>query len=115
MPRVEKDIQRSIVFVKRQPWGKPYDREKDIALGISRVRAYPEANPPELRLAETGLWLRRFRAAQFVIVYAYMPSRDPSLPDVVSIRAVRRVRVANVFAGVKEPECGYGAPRASMA
>ena len=92
-----------MVFVGRQPWGKPHDREMDIAHGIAKVRAYPQDNRPELHLRDTGLWLRRFRAAQFVIVYAYLPSKDPGLPDVVSIRAVRHMRVANVFEGVKEP------------
>ena len=37
-----------------------------------------------------------------MIVYAYLPSRESSLPDVVSIRAVRHMRVAHVFAGVNE-------------
>jgi len=59
MPRVEKDIRRSIVFVGRQPWGKPHDREMDIALGIAKVRACPEDNRPELRLPDTGLWMCR--------------------------------------------------------
>jgi len=102
MPRVRTDIKRCIDFVRRQPWGKPRDRKLDIRRGIAKVCTYPEDNRAELRLPESGLWLRRCRAAQFVIVYAYLASREPSLPDVVSIRAVRHVRVANVFDGVRE-------------
>jgi hypothetical protein len=108
MPRVRQDIKQCTDFVARQPWGKPHDRELDIRGGIRRVCRYPEDSRPELRLAETGLWLRRYRAAQFVIVYAYIPSKDSSLPDVVTIRAVRHVRVADVFAGVKEPPADGG-------
>src|SRR6187402_2189167 len=84
MPRVTGDIDRCLDFVGRQPWGKP------------------DARRPEVLRTDTRLWLRRYRVAQFVIIYAYLESRDPSLPDVVSIRAVRHMRVANVFAGVKE-------------
>lgn len=41
MPRVEDDIERSIAFVGRQPWGKPKERRLDIHRGISLVRANP--------------------------------------------------------------------------
>jgi hypothetical protein len=50
----------------------------------------------------SGIWLRRCKAAQFVIVYTYLPPSDPNLPGVVSIRAVRHARSENVFSGVKE-------------
>ena len=102
MPRVTGDIDRCLDFVGRQPWGKPDERELDIYRGIAAVCTYPDARRPEVLRTDTRLWLRRYRVAQFVIIYAYLESRDPSLPDVVSIRAVRHMRVANVFAGVKE-------------
>ena len=92
MPRVKRNIKRCLDFVGRQPWGKPYDRELDIYRGIEKVRENPEANHPELRRSDTGIWLRRCKAAQFVIVYTYLPSNDPLLPGVVSIRAVRHSR-----------------------
>ena len=107
MPRVRRDIKRCLDFVGRQPWGKPYDRELDIYRGIEKVRENPEANHPELRRSDTGIWLRRCKAAQFVIVYTYLPSIDPLQPGVVSIRAVRHSRVEDVFSGVKEPPPAY--------
>ena len=109
MPRVKGDIKRCLDFVGRQPWGKPSDRELDISQSIEEVLANPEANRPELRRPDTGIWLRRCNAAQFVVVYTYLPSGDPDLPGVVSIRAVRHRRVENVFAGVKEPLVEYAA------
>jgi len=102
MPRVRKDLKKGLAYVGRQPWGKPDKRELDIANGMVKVCTYPEDNRAELRLPESGLWVRHCRVSQFVIVYAYLPSREPSLPDVVSIHAVRHVRVANVFDGVRE-------------
>jgi hypothetical protein len=113
MPRVERDFRRCLGFVGRQPWGKPDDREFDIYLGIETACAYPLANCAELRRLDTGIWLRRCNTAQFVVVYTYLPSRDPDLPGVVSIRAIRHRRVEDVFAGVKEPLVEY-APRAEI-
>jgi hypothetical protein len=52
----------------------------------------------------THLWLRRRKAAQFVIVYAYIPAEEPGRPNIVSIRAVRHGSVADVFEGVREPQ-----------
>jgi hypothetical protein len=112
MPRVRRDIKRCLDFVGRQPWGKPGDRELDIYRGIEKVRANPEANHRELRRPDTGIWLRRCYAAQFVIVYTYLPPTDPLQPGVVSIRAVRHSRVEDVFSGVKEPTPTYS-PEAS--
>jgi hypothetical protein len=109
MPRVKGDIKRCLDFVGRQPWGKPSDRELDISQSIEEVLANPEVNRPELRRPDTGIWLRRCNAAQFVVVYTYLPSSDPDLPGVVSIRAVRHRRVEDVFAGVKEPLVEYAA------
>jgi hypothetical protein len=109
MPRVKGDIKGCLDFVGRQPWGKPSDRESDIRRGIEKVCACPDANPPELRRAGTGIWLRRCSVAQFVIVYVYLPPSDRNLRGVVSIRAVRHRRVEDVFAGVKEPLVEYAA------
>ena len=103
MPRVSRDIDECINFVGRQPWGKPHARRADIHCGIDEICAHPKRNPPELRRADSGLWLRRGRAAQFVIVYAYIPAKAPGSPDIVSVRAIKHVRVANVFHGVREP------------
>ena len=102
MSRVARDIDRCLDFVERQPWGKRDAREVDIYRGIAEVYAHPKRNRPEVYRPDNRVWLRRFRAAQFVIVYAFLQFEDPSLPDVVSIRAVRHVRAANVFHGVRE-------------
>jgi len=107
MPRVERDIERCVSFVGRQPWGKPADRKLDIFRGIAGVRAHPGSNRSGKWLDVVGIELRCANAAQFVILYAYLPSGNPSLPDVVSIRAVRHRRVKNVFSGVKEPTIAY--------
>ena len=106
-PRVDRDIDDCVAFVARQPWGNPNDRRLDIRRGIERALALPEANHAEVWRAPQGFWLRRCNAAQFVIVYAYLPSSDSSAPDVVSIRAVRHSRVKDVFSGVKEPTTAY--------
>ena len=107
MPRVDHDIRQCLAFVGRQTWGKPIDRELDIYRGIDRVHEWPEANPPEVWRSTTGIWLRRCNAAQFVIVYAYLPAREASARGVVSIRAIRHSRVKDVFSGVKEPTAAY--------
>jgi hypothetical protein len=106
MPRVERDIARCLAFVARQPWGKPSDRESDICLGIERALLRPEANRVESWRPETGLELRRCKAAQFAIVYAYLRPTERFARGVVTIRAVRHSRVEDVFAGVKEPTQG---------
>jgi hypothetical protein len=71
--------------------------------GVEKILAHPAGAGPEVFVRSTDLWLRRRRAAQFVIVYAILPSEDPkSLDTTVSIRAVRHRREADVFKGVKE-------------
>lgn len=104
MPRVSRDIDDCIAFVGRQSWGKPQDRTADIYRGIDAVCAHPERRPRELHRPESGLWLRRRRVAQFVIVYAYIPAKGAGQPNIVSIRAVKHGSVANVFDGVREPQ-----------
>jgi hypothetical protein len=103
MPRVSQDVNACKNFVARQPWGKPEDRELDIRRVMREICASPERNRPELHSVESGLWLRRRKAAQFVIVYAYIRAKMQGQPNIVSIRAVKHGRVANVFHGVKEP------------
>jgi hypothetical protein len=107
MPRVNRDIEKCVDFVGRQPWGKPDDREADTYRGIERACVQPEASRVEVCNGQSGIGLRRRKAAQFVIVYTYLPSRDPNLPGVVSVRAVRYSRTKNVFSGVKEPSAQY--------
>lgn len=107
-PRAEADIEECLDFIGRQPWGKPGDRELDIQHGVERILAHPEASREERYVPSTDLWLRRLTAAQFVIVYAYIPSGDPNSAGVVSIRSVRHVREADVFEGVRERLVPYG-------
>jgi plasmid stabilization system protein ParE len=101
-PRAETEVDECIDFICRQPRGKPEDRELDIEQAIDEIRAYPEDNRPERYVPDTRLWLRRCEAAQLVIVYAYLRAKDPALPGTVGIRAVRHMRVADVFEGVRE-------------
>ena len=104
MPRVRRDIDDCAGFVGRQQWGKPQDRKADILRGIEAAGAHPEHRPREVFLSESGLWLRRRRAAQFFIVYPYIPAKEPGRPDIVSIRAVKHEGVANVFEGVRDSQ-----------
>jgi hypothetical protein len=103
MPRVDGDIKRCLAFIRQQPWGKPNDRKLDIRFGIEKALARPEANRVGSRRPETGIELRRCNVAQFVIVYAYLRPSTRYQRGVVSIRAVRHMRVRDVFSGVKEP------------
>jgi hypothetical protein len=80
----------------------------DIRRGVEKVLAYPAGVPREKYLPRTKLWLRQRSAAQFVIVYAILPSERPKSPGVVSIRAVRHRREADVFKGVKQRRIPYG-------
>jgi hypothetical protein len=106
MPRVRRDINRSVKFVAQQPWGKPAERSTDIQRGIVRVLRSPKLKPVRVRRPATGIELRRSSVAQFVIVYAFLQP-SPLFPNgIVSIRAVRHSRVRNVFSGVREPEFG---------
>jgi hypothetical protein len=103
MPRVARDIELCVRFIARQPWGKPEDREEDIYRGMVEVLRGPKLNPVKVRRPSTGRELRRRKAAQFAIVYAYIPPNAVFPNGLVSIRAVRHRRVTSVFSGVKEP------------
>jgi hypothetical protein len=107
MPRVSRDIERCIAFIGRQPWGKPADRERDILQGIARAQLNPEANHQEIWRPEAGIWLRLCSAAQFVIVYTYLPGTADVPQGLVSIRAVQHSRTKDVFEGVKESTSVY--------
>jgi len=104
MPRVGEDIESLLHFISRQPRGKPEDRRLDVHRGVEALCRLPQTRRNEAYRPESRIWLRRWRAAQFVIIYAYVQPRDPSLPDLVTIRAVKHVREANVFEGVREPQ-----------
>ena len=103
MPRVKSDMKRCLHFVSRLPWGKPDERLLDILSGIERALLWPASNPAAVWRPLTGIELRRCKAAQFAIIYAYLPSTALHPRGVVSIRAIRHSRVSDVFAGVKEP------------
>jgi hypothetical protein len=104
MPQALRDIKRCVEFIRAQPWGKPQDRLRDILGGISRVSFDPHRAPVKAYRPLTGQHLRRYSAAQFVIVYAYIPPNRKFPLGAVSIRAIRHRRVRDVFAGVKERE-----------
>jgi hypothetical protein len=102
MPRVEQDIERILLFISRQPWGKPVDRERDIFQGIAQILARPRGNKVCIRRRATGVDLRRHTIAQFAIIYVYVEPNDEYPGGLVSLRAVRHRRVENVFSGVRE-------------
>lgn len=103
MPRIGNDIDHLLDFISEQAWGKRDDRQLDIHRGIGALCAFPLTKRREVYRPESRIWLRRWRTAQFVIVYAHVRALDPSLPDLVTIRAIKHVRRANVFEGVREP------------
>ena len=119
MPRVFKDIRRCVQFVARQPWGRPADRARDIWQAVSQILEGPELNEVGARRPSLGFDLRRHNAAQFAIVYTYIPPNMECSRGVVSLRAVRHSRVKNVFSGVREPATAGGGrngdPRAGQA
>ena len=108
MTRVDKDIEECLEFISNQPRGNAEERESDIWAGIGRSWDRPKANRVACHRLDTGIDLRRCSAAQFVIVYAYLPPTNRFPNGIVSIRAVRHSRVADVFAGVREPSVPYG-------
>lgn len=75
---------------------------RDIRKGVERIRELPARNPVRARRPQLALELRRQGAAQFAIIYAYLPPSTEFPGGVVSIRAIRHRRVKNVFAGVRE-------------
>jgi hypothetical protein len=85
------------------------DRIADILKGVEQALLHPESNRVEALRPETGLELRQCKAAQFAIVYAYLRPTERFPRGVVSIRAVRHSREADVFAGVRELMSGDGA------
>jgi hypothetical protein len=110
-PRAHRDIKQCTEFVRLQPWGKPQDRLQDIYTGIGKILFGPHRAPIRARRPSSGLDLRRCDAAQFVVVYAYIPPNRKFPLGGVSIRAVRHRRVKNIFAGVKEREVHLMAPK----
>jgi plasmid stabilization system protein ParE len=102
MPRANRDIDRCIEFVAGYSWGRPEDRKRDLFEGILKIRRNPKANPVCAYRRGWGLEYRRQNAAQFVIIYVYIP-RGPRLPyGMVSIRAVRHSSERDVFWGVRQ-------------
>jgi hypothetical protein len=75
---------------------------------VEKILAHPAGAGAEVYVRSTDIWLRKRSAAQFVIIYAILPSENPKSPGTVSIRAVRHRREADVFKGVKERRIPYG-------
>ena len=114
MPRVGKDYRDCLGFVARQPWGDPAARRRDIDRAFDDIVDWPQAAPVRVRRPAVGLELRCRRAAQFIVIYAYIPP-GPRFPNgCVSLRAVRHRRVRNVFSGVRDqPALAYGGEAAA--
>ena len=104
-PAANSDIESCVEFVARNPWGKPRDRGRDIWRAIAHALERPGSNRILVWRDPPGIHLRRINAAQFVVIYAWLRAKDPSAPSVVSIRAVRHRRIADVFQGVRETNC----------
>ena len=102
MSRVGEDCRDCLEFIGRQPWGNPDARREDIGRAFDDIVDRPEAAPVRVRRPSVGLEFRWRRAAQFVVIYAYIPP-GPRFPNgCVSLRAVRHRRVKNVFSGVRD-------------
>jgi hypothetical protein len=95
MPGVERDIGRCLDFACSQPQGNPGDWKSDIQRGVAWICANPGANRPELKLVDPGWWLRRYKAAHILIVYAYIPPTGSRSPGVIILVAVRYMRAAS--------------------
>src|SRR4051812_33242334 len=88
-------------------WGDSHGASRKIGgqtsiVGWMRSTRTRSVAPEALYQAESALWLRRLRVAQFVIIYAYIPATESGRPNIVSIRAVRHESVADVFDGVRD-------------
>jgi hypothetical protein len=99
--RAKRDLADCLRFIRRQPRGKPADRERDIRWEMACIADGPEHRRVEIVRA-SGVKLRRRSAAQFAIVYAYFKPTKSWPTGLVSIRAIRHRRVRNVFLGVRD-------------
>lgn len=109
MPRVHDDLADCLSFIDSQPWGDSEARYCDIDKCIDDIIRWPTARPVGVRRPSLGLELRRRNAAQFSVIYTYLPPGPRFPAGCVSLRAIRHRRVRNVFHGVKEPEpVAYG-------
>lgn len=108
MPRVPEDFERCMRFVSSYAYGRPLDRARDIFTGIRKIQRHPEANQVQCHRRSTGLKLRRKNAAQFVIIYVYLPPSALFPDGAVSVRAIRHASERNVFCGVRERQVPYG-------
>lgn len=107
MPRVDRDIGDFIEFIRKQPWGKPTDRERDLRNCFRDLLQEPTARRVVVRRRRTGVELRRRDAGQLAVIYAYFPPTDACPLGVVSISAVRHRRAESVFYGVQETAATY--------
>ena len=111
MSRVGEDLRDCLEFVARQAWGNPGARKRDLVKARDGIIEWPQAAPVRMRRPSVGLELRCRMAAQFVVIYAYIPP-GPRFPNgCVSLRAIRHRRVKNVFSGVRDgPVVGSEGP-----
>lgn len=101
-PRFWRDLENLLTFVAAQAWGNPVARLQDVLQGLRTIAANPEHRPVVLERPGTAGALRRFDAAQFVIVYYYEPPTTEDPTGVVWVRALRHSRGIDVFRGVRE-------------
>jgi hypothetical protein len=106
-PRVRRDLEELLAFIRRQPRGKPAERRREIYGAFEAIRVAPFARP--VLKWVNGIGLRRYFVRQFAVIYAYIGSQDQYPRGVVSIRAIKHHRVRDVLFGVRE----VGAPAMS--
>jgi plasmid stabilization system protein ParE len=100
--RARRDIDECVRYVSRFPRGKPEDRRRDIYRGLNAICASPERSRVEVRRRCSGIELRRYPAAQFVIVYTFFAPTEACPAGLVSVRAVQHWRMRDVFFGVRD-------------
>jgi hypothetical protein len=116
MPRVGRDIDALMTFVGSWPRGQPAKRLDELQAAMEFIAANPELRPVTVRRRVSKLELRRYNVRQFAVIYHYYRPSERDLEGLVSFRAVRHSRVADVFRGVREePAAAYAVGHAEAA
>jgi hypothetical protein len=107
MPRVNSDLNDCVNVVAASPYGLAARREEEIFSALEKVYRLPKSRCVERRRRDSGIELRSYYVAQFVIIYAYFEPNAVMQDGVVSIRAIRHRRVRDAFRGVRDHTVAY--------
>jgi hypothetical protein len=107
MPRVNLDIENCLKFVSASPYGLAARRRSEIFSALEKIYSFPHARPVRHHRQDSGIELRSYYVAQFVIIYAYFKPSAVMEDGVVSIRAIRHRRVRDAFRGVRDHTVAY--------